>query len=94
MHGFGIASCMFGPFLREMAKKYRVVLFDNCSFGLNSRLKESKALDSAEEAENWIVNMLCQTIDNLDLPPKFNLAGWSHGAWQAAVLASQRPDRV
>jgi pimeloyl-ACP methyl ester carboxylesterase len=94
MHGFGIASCMFGPLLGYLSQKYRVVLFDNLSFGLNSRLKESVALDSSESAEEWIKDMLVKTVNELDLPDKFFLAGWSHGGWQAAVLASQMPNRV
>ena len=94
LHGFGMASCMFGPLLSILAKQYRLVLFDNLGWGLNSRLKESKALESAETAEAWVTEMLCKTMGELDLPAKFYLAGFSHGGWQACLYASQAPERV
>ena len=36
-HGFGMASVFMARLLPELSKKYRIVLFDNLGFGLNSR---------------------------------------------------------
>ena len=36
-HGFGSASCHLVLLTRELMKQYKVILFDNLSFGMNSR---------------------------------------------------------
>ena len=36
-HGFGSASCHFAPIIPELMKHFRIVLFDNLSFGCNPK---------------------------------------------------------
>ena len=69
-------------------------MFDHGSWGLNTRLKESSGLASAEAAEAWMVDFIEQVFDNIDLPPKFYLAGHSYGGWMSSIYASKHPDRV
>ena len=40
--------------IEPLAKLYRIVLFDNCSWGLNSRLEKSSGIESPEKAEEWL----------------------------------------
>ena len=41
-HGYGGASCHFVLLVRELMRQYRVVMFDNLSFGGNPRDGECK----------------------------------------------------
>jgi cardiolipin-specific phospholipase len=51
-------------------------------------------LESSEAAEQWCIDWIVKTVDALDLPDKFLLAGHSYGGWIASVYASHRPERV
>ena len=37
VHGFASASCHFVTYLPELMKHYRIVMFDNLSFGCNPK---------------------------------------------------------
>ena len=41
-----------------------------------------------------MLNFIVRTIDALDLPEKFLLAGHSYGGYLVSLYASQRPERV
>ena len=56
-------------------------MFDNCCKGLNTRLDACSGLESPEAAEQWMIDFIVKTIDALDLPPKFLLAGHSYGGY-------------
>ena len=73
---------------------YRIVAFDNCGWGLNSRVDDCSGLQSPEDAEKWLLEQTKQTIEQLDLPDKFLLAGHSIGGYLASLYASQNPERV
>ena len=80
-HGYCMASVFFSRIIPALAEHYRIVMFDNLGWGLNSRTDNvGDALDSAESAERWIASWWDQLIDKLDVPAKFLLAGHSYGA--------------
>jgi pimeloyl-ACP methyl ester carboxylesterase len=55
-HGYCMASVYFSRILPALAEHYRIVLFDNLGWGLNSRTDEvGDALESPEKAEKYIV---------------------------------------
>ena len=84
-------------FLKAAAKEFRLIAYDNCNWGLNTRTYESPAITDPEAAEKWILEFHEKTIDHLDmLAPgdKFYLAGHSHGGYQVSLYASQHPERI
>ena len=52
-HGYMGSSSTWFWMLKPLAEKYRLVLFDHGSFGLNTRLDQSSGLDSPEASEEW-----------------------------------------
>jgi len=55
-HGYCMSSVFFARLLPELSKHYRIVMFDNLGWGLNSRTQNvGDALDSSEKAEQWIM---------------------------------------
>ena len=81
----------FANLLGALAKHYNLVLFDNCGWGLNTRLSESDGMTSKDAAFNWLKTFICRAIDGMDLPEKFLLAGHSYGGWLVYLYATQRP---
>ena len=63
-------------------------MFDNCCKGLNTKLDTCSSLESPEAAEQWMMDLIVKTIDALDLPPKFLLAGHSYGGYLANLYVS------
>ena len=80
--------------IKPLAERYRLVLFDHGSWGLNSKLSECSGLASPEAAESWMREWIVKVIDALPLPETFLLAGHSIGGWLASQYASQHPNRV
>lgn len=83
-HGYAMASVFYARILPELAKYYRIVMFDNLGFGLNTRTDNvGDALESAEKAEAWIVEWWEKVIESFgeELPPKFYLSGHSAGGF-------------
>jgi pimeloyl-ACP methyl ester carboxylesterase len=81
------------PILRA---KYRLVLFDNLSFGSNTKLDYCSGLESCELAETWIQTFWEHWVEEMGdrLPPKFLLAAHSFGGYQAALYACKNHWRV
>ena len=84
-HGFMGASAVWIWMLKHLAERYRLVLFDHGSWGLNTRLDTCEALESPEAAENWQREWVLKLMDALTdvntIPDKFYLAGHSMGGW-------------
>ena len=84
--------------IEPLAKLYRIVMFDNCSWGLNSRLEKSSGLESPEAAEEWLRDWIKQLFDKLTneniVPDKFFIAGHSMGCWLLSQYASMQPHRI
>ena len=84
-HGFMGASAVWIYMLKHLAEKYRLVLFDHGSWGLNTRLDASSGLESPEAAENWQREWIVKLMDALTgdntVPDKFYMAGHSLGGW-------------
>ena len=96
-HGYGMSCVFYAHILPALAEHYRIVMFDNLSWGLNSRTENvGDALESAEKAEKWIVEWWEKVIEALDsdLPEKFYLSGHSAGGFQCMVYASYHPQRI
>ena len=55
-HGFGSASCHFAPIIPRLMKHYRLVLFDNLSFGMNPKNELRLAdITKPEVVDAWLV---------------------------------------
>ena len=55
-HGYCMASVYFSRILPALAEHYRIVMFDNLGWGLNSRTDAvGDALESPEKAEKYTV---------------------------------------
>ena len=82
-HGFGSASCHLVLLTRELMKHYKVILFDNLSFGMNSRQGQSSANRlNCDEIDAWLAEYWQRWVDACPgLPQKFYLAGHSFGAY-------------
>ena len=52
-HGFLGCSLNWVWMFKPLAERYRLVLFDHSSWGLNTRLDQSVGMESEEAAENW-----------------------------------------
>lgn len=85
---------MYFPAMARLAKEYRIVMFDNCCKGLNTKLEETKGIESPESAQEWMLEFITKTIDALSLPSKFLLAGHSYGGFLVSLYASKKPERV
>jgi pimeloyl-ACP methyl ester carboxylesterase len=82
-HGFGSASCHWVTIFGELMKHFRIVLFDNLSFGSNPRtgVCNINRLD-VEQVDAWLAEYWHQWMTECDeLPPKFLLAGHSFGGY-------------
>ena len=81
-HGFMANIVAFSTLLRPLAAEYRLIAFDNCNWGLNTRSEWGPACSSAEASEQWILEFHEKTIAGLDgCPEKFFLSGHSHGGY-------------
>ena len=91
-HGWLGNSTGWTWMLKPLAEHYRLVLFDCASWGLNTKLDKSVALESPEAAEVWLrewsVKLFDAMTDQGMVPDKFYLAGHSVGGWLAAQYAS------
>ena len=95
-HGFGTSSCHFAPMIPELMKHFRIVLFDNLSFGMNPKTGQRLTdITKVDLVDAWLVEYWEKFIEQLEfLPKKFFIAGHSFGGYQAALYASKNPHRV
>lgn len=100
-HGFGMSGVLTSfKIAKPLAEHYRLVIFDNGGFGLNTKITEKpeQALSSPDASEAYIVEWWKQYVDTLtengDLPPKFYLTAHSAGGLQAMLYASFCPERI
>lgn len=78
-----------------LAKHYRVIAYDNCNWGLNTRSEVVPACSDAEVAEKWLLEFHEKTIAGLDdCPETFFMAGHSMGGYQFQLYASQHPEKI
>ena len=91
-HGYMGNSTVWGYMINPLAEKYRLVLFDNITFGLNTRVEKSVASESPEAAEVWMRAWIVKLMDEMTkekiVPNKFFFASHSCGAWLSAQYAS------
>ena len=78
----------------KLAERYRVVVFEHGSNGLNTKLNDCSGLQSSEAAERWVIDFFTEVISKLDLPQKFHLLGQCHSGHQVALYASKFPERI
>ena len=96
-HGYCMSMAYYCRIVPELAKHYRIVMFDNLSWGLNSRTQDvGDALETPEKAEKWVVTWWEKLIFALGdtLPEKFYLSGHSAGGFQCMLYASYHPERI
>ena len=95
--GYSGGSVYFAKILPGLAKHYRIVLFDNMGWGLNTRTEEvGDALESPEKAEKYMLEWWEKLIEALGdtLPPKFYLSGHSAGGAYSILYACHHPERL
>ena len=95
VHGYmcnGVSP--FVQWLKYLTPFYRIVVFDNCGWGLNTRLTECSGSASPEAAELWLMDFMDKTMSALDLPPQFYIVGHSMGGYLSSLYASQHPERI
>ena len=83
-HGFMQPILGTFGFAKACVKHFRLIAYDNCNWGLNTRTYDSPAINDPVAAEKWILEFHEKTIDHLDcLAPgdKFFLTGHSHGGY-------------
>ena len=61
-HGFSACALSYYTMLKTLSEKYRLVLFDNASWGLNTRLKECSGMQSPAKAEAWLIDWLVKVF--------------------------------
>ena len=93
-HGYMSQCTTFLTLLPKLAKHYDIVLFDNCGWGLNTRLDACSGLKDREAATYWLEQFILQAIDAMELPEQFYLAAHSFGCYLSMIYASKRPQRV
>jgi pimeloyl-ACP methyl ester carboxylesterase len=81
----GILDSWDPLFLDQMAKKFKVIIFDYTGIGLSSGVLPVEIATVAEDVKDLA------TFLNL---PKFALAGWSYGGTVAQTFAVHYPDLV
>ena len=96
-HGYGLSIALFFKVIRPLGDHFRLVLVDNSSWGLNTRVEGlSKHLETPEASERYCLTWWENLIEALgkDLPQKFFFTGHSAGGYQAMLYASHHPDRI
>lgn len=95
-HGYATFALSHYTLFKRLAKHYRVVIFDNGSWGGNTRLEQTSALDSPERADAVMLEWLKGFFDAIDhlLPPKFLVYAPSNGGYQMGLYASAYPERI
>ena len=61
-HGFMANIISYFRLLKLLAEHYRVMAYDNCNWGLNTRTADSPACHDPEKAEQWILSFHEQVI--------------------------------
>jgi len=69
-HGYGSASCHFALVFAKLMHYFKIVVFDNLSFGKNSRQGQSSASrQNCDQIEEWLVEYWERWVDACeDLP--------------------------
>ena len=62
-HGYMGSIVYYLASLKGLAEKYRLVLFDNCCKGLNTRLVYTEAINTVDTCESWLRDFMTNTID-------------------------------
>ena len=93
-HGYMSNCTTYATLMAKLIEHYDIVLFDNCGWGLNTRLEHSTGLKDSDAAMGWLKEFICKAIDAFDLPETFLLAGHSAGGLLVSLYATERPRRV
>ena len=95
-HGYASFAVSHFMIMKELAEHFRVIMFDNSSWGANTRLIECSGLESSQAANRYLLSWLVAFFTAIDgeLPEKYYLYGHSNGGYQLGLYASQHPQRV
>ena len=98
-HGYASFAASHFMILKQLAEHYRVIMFDNSSWGANTRLDQCSGLESSEKADAYLLEWLKAFFDAIETdlptsPEKFYLYGHSNGGYQLGLYASQYPERI
>ena len=88
-HGYLLGAVCFFKIMKSLSEHYRLVMFDNLGYGLNTQRQECPAVaEGLDACEDWLIEWWEKLIDALNLPEKFLLAAHSMGGYQAMLYAS------
>ena len=96
-HGYFCSGPYLMRILKDLAEKYHVVVYDNMSWGLNSRPGAESSINGGKEAaEKYTIDWMTGLIEALSdiLPEKFYASGHSYGGYLTALLGSLFPERI
>ena len=95
-HGYASFAVSHFMIMKTLAENYRVIMFDNSSWGANTRLDHCSGLDSSQAANRYLLTWMEAFFDaiNDELPDKYFLYGHSNGGYQLGLYASKHPERI
>ena len=97
-HGIYGCCVMNSLLLKSLSEHYRIIAYDNCNWGLNTRTdtNDTQADKSEDEAHQWIIDFMLRTFEALDeyLPEKYIISGHSWGGYLSGLYAAMRPERI
>ena len=70
LHGYIATSVYWVNMLKPLSEKFSLLFFDIGGFGLNSKLKTCSAMESAEAAEEWLIEWMLKAFEAFNLPEK------------------------
>ena len=65
LHGYTVAGVIWWRLLEALSEKYRVIMVDVMSHGLNSKPNVSYGLESPARADEWLVEWITRVVDAL-----------------------------
>lgn len=88
--GMGAAVLQAVLTFKGLAENFRVIAFDNYSFGANTRLEYCSGLESDEKAEACMLEWYTEFMTAIDhiLPQKFNMFAMCSGCYPMGLYAA------
>ena len=94
--GFGAAVLQAVLTFKGLAENFRVIAFDSFSFGANTRMDYCSGLESAERAEECMLEWYTEFIAAIEhrLPQKFYMFAMCSGCYPMGLYAAANQDRI
>ena len=81
---------------KGLAENFRVIAYDSCSFGANTRLDYCSGLESFEKAKACLLEWYTKFIASIDhiLPRKFFMLASCGGSYPAGLWVAKNQERI